>query len=498
MLRAARLPRDSSAPEELDKILSACLPVCLLAGIFVLDFSQPAEVVFSLLYVLPIISTIRIGHPSAAYLVFLVASVATVAAAAFGVPATQSAAALTNRALALVAQVVAAETVIQYLRRQEESAASETRPWWLSAGEELAQVAAVIESVPTAIALLRLDGSVYRANEAARNLLGLSGERIGGKHWISMLPFLALTKVNGATLALPPELQDWPRSGPDALSCEVLQRGAGGAVPKRFAVSGAVLRDRTGFSYGALVIAQDVSAAQLRERERDAFISMAAHELRAPLSTLRGYAQLAQMHAESAGNITAAAALQKALRQADRLNRMITELLDIARLERGQIDLHCTPTDLGALLCEAVEHRRAAHPERTLTVTTCDPLPLLELDAPRLQQVFANLLDNAIKYSPDGGPVDVLLRKAGAFVEISVTDHGIGIPEEEQAQLFQQFYRGSSGARRANGLGVGLYISNQIALRHGGHLRVRSAHGEGSTFTCVLPLKAPEVAPTRP
>ena len=491
LLRAARVSTQTSVLSPIGVEYRGLIPAVLLAVVFLLDFSQRADVVFSVLYVLPIISTISVGRPAATYVAFVASSVATVAAAGFGLQPEHTSAAFSNRTLALLAQVVAAGAVIQHMTLQRQKAVTAGETAERVPLDALSALSDTLAPLPDALALIGMDGIIHTANAAALRLLGIRISLVQGRPWSSLVPMLQPLAADGAPLSLPQSLLQWPCSGPETVSADVVLRRGESQVLERFTLTGMVLRDTRGALFGALVLARDVSAEHARDQERDAFISMAAHELRAPLSTLRGYAQLAQNNAIAAGVPSVATTIQKALKQADRLNRMIGELLDIARLHRAQIDLHYTVTDLEALLRDAVEQRRAADPARVITLMLIDEVPPLKVDAPRLQQVFANLLDNAIKYSPDGGPVEVALRRVQDTVEVCVSDHGIGIPQEEQELLFQQFYRGKNGAHRFSGLGVGLYISHQIIVQHGGELAVRSTSGEGSMFTCTLPVLPP-------
>lgn len=481
---------------EIRSLATACarwwglVPALLLAAIFWLDVSQPSTMVFSMLYVIPIVLTIGMSGARATYIAFLVSSVATVAAAAFGATPLDPAATFANRSLALLAQVLAAAVVIQQLDLRERAAARRTRPAPHADAQALAGVGiderTLVTAIPEPLILLTMDGCVAEANAAALDLLGLERAQIAHRHWSLLVSQVAPRTIEDAALAVPAGATQWPASGPDVFELEALLRGSH-AEPRRCALIAAVVRDAVGAPRGAVVLGRDVTSAATRDAGKDAFIALAAHELRAPLTTLRGYVQLAQSGARSAGIAGLDATMDKTLRQVDRLNQLIGDLLDVSHMQLGRITLQQTTIDAEAFVREIVEQHRVAMPSRVVEVEVALALPAVRADVPRLQQALVNLLDNAIKYSPEDRPIRVALAATGDYLRVSVHDQGIGIPAAEQERIFQRFYRGSSAAHRARGLGVGLYITSEIVQAHGGRMWVRSTEGEGSVFGFDLP-----------
>ena len=226
---------------------------------------------------------------------------------------------------------------------------------------------------------------------------------------------------------------------------------------------------------------------------RDQFLSIAAHELKTPLTALYGQAQLAQ-HRLRRGTQTPERlthAIDMITRQAGRLDAMVVTLLDVGRIEQGQFVLDQQPLELGSVVDRVVEEVRPTLDQHTLHYAPSDAPLIVNGDALRLEQVLHNLLSNAVKYSPHGGTIRVEARCHGQTIHISVADAGIGIPSHALARLFQRFYRAeNASAHHISGMGVGLYVVHEIVTRHGGRLEVASTAGVSSTFTLLLPVHA--------
>jgi signal transduction histidine kinase len=231
--------------------------------------------------------------------------------------------------------------------------------------------------------------------------------------------------------------------------------------------------------------------AQQAIRLRDTFFSIAAHELKTPLTSLLGQAQLVLRRASREGDLSERNqhSLEVIERQANRLNSMILAMLDTARLEQGQLRLEEQPTELGELVQRVVAELQPTFEQHTIAVSGAgEPLVVLG-DAMRLEQVLQNLIGNAVKYSPRGGQVRLLLERDGGMARIAVRDEGIGIPAAAIPQLFQRFYRAQNADEaHITGLGIGLYVVKEIVNLHGGTIAVSSAEGQGSVFRMSLPL----------
>jgi signal transduction histidine kinase len=231
--------------------------------------------------------------------------------------------------------------------------------------------------------------------------------------------------------------------------------------------------------------------AQQAVQTRDQFISIASHDLKTPITSIKGYADLLARRAARDGNINPRdqRAIQIIQEEAARLNQLIELLLDVSRFQRGQLVIERTQVDLCALTERLVQITRATAEQHTVELL-CPAEPLIVWgDALRLEQVLQNLLQNAVKYSPQGGQVRVSVRAEADEAILSVSDEGIGIPPESLPHLFTRFYRAANiQSLSIGGLGLGLFIVRQIAEAHGGTISVTSELGVGSTFTLELPL----------
>jgi signal transduction histidine kinase len=245
----------------------------------------------------------------------------------------------------------------------------------------------------------------------------------------------------------------------------------------------------------------DAQAAQARAEEavqlRDGFLSIAAHELKTPLTSLLGQAQLLERRLAREGQLTElnARSLQVVVGQTRRLSHLIGDLLDGAHLELGQLVIRQRPTELRRLVAQAVEELQPTVPSHSIIAQLPPGSVLVQADPVRIEQVVQNLLSNAVKYSSRGSTVRVELRQTGDTALLAVHDEGVGIPAEALPHLFERFYRvNQPETASVSGVGVGLYVVREIVRLHGGAVRVQSTPGVGSSFTVELPL-APVLEP---
>jgi two-component system sensor histidine kinase ResE len=236
-----------------------------------------------------------------------------------------------------------------------------------------------------------------------------------------------------------------------------------------------------------------ISRVDSSQKSQKDFVADVSHELKTPLTSIQGFAQaILDNTADTPESRTHAA--QIIFDESGRMHRMALDLLDLARLESGIADLKMTKVDMTALLQNIVEKftPRAQQANVNLQLNNVERLPALVGDGDRLAQVFTNLVDNALKFTPEGGQVTLSAKNVGAEMELSVTDTGPGVPKEALPRLFDRFYQvdesRAGGAHHSTGLG--LAIVKEIVQAHGGRIGVRSQVGQGTTFTINLPLAA--------
>lgn len=253
--------------------------------------------------------------------------------------------------------------------------------------------------------------------------------------------------------------------------------------------STAPLFDSEGEMIGAVALFQDITEVKAVERLKDEFFSMATHELRTPLTSITmSSGLLAELLAAQGGRVADLARLVD--ENARRMRSLVDDLLDISRLEHGRLRLHRTRFDLAPVLGHGVEEMQplAARKNQHLSLEIEPPDAGLYADAGRVEQVVLNLLANAVKYTPEGGTIQLIARQDGAATEVAVQDNGPGISEAEQGRIFERFYRSKQheGAT-VSGTGLGLPIALMLVELHGGRLWVEAAPGGGSIFRFTIP-----------
>jgi signal transduction histidine kinase len=238
---------------------------------------------------------------------------------------------------------------------------------------------------------------------------------------------------------------------------------------------------------------EQVRREQRAQRIKDDFLSIVSHELRTPLTSIQGYAQLLEGRMRDSSGAKELSQVRVIRSQVTRMRRLVEDLLDVSRIDRrGVVSIEPEPLDLAEEIREAVARSSREHPERSITAEVPDTLPM-RADRDRIGQVLTNLLDNAVKYSPDGGPVTVRARTTGDEVEVVVLDTGIGITAEQADVIFERFFQADVDAgRRYGGLGLGLYITRAIVEAHGGEIAARpnTETDHGTQIRVTLPRVA--------
>ena len=257
----------------------------------------------------------------------------------------------------------------------------------------------------------------------------------------------------------------------------------------------APITDADGRFNGRIWTLREVTADRELDRLRDAFVAAVSHELRTPLTSISGFLEMLRDEEESLGE-AGRMYLDVIRRSTDRLQRLVEDLLLVAQIEAHRLELVLDTVELDDVAAAAVEAALPTAHEREVDLRLqLDGAPTVHADAGRLAQVLDNLISNAVKFTDAGGSVTVSVVKNGAFAQVAVTDTGVGIPRDEQSQLFSSFFRASTATRQAiPGTGLGLVIVRAIVEQHGGTVDLESREGKGTTVTVTLPVDSGEAA----
>jgi signal transduction histidine kinase len=226
------------------------------------------------------------------------------------------------------------------------------------------------------------------------------------------------------------------------------------------------------------------------DRLKDEFVLTASHELRSPLTSVQGFAELLMLDKDSL-TPRQRETVEIILDNCRHLVRLLNDLLDLARSDAGRLSIRPQPTEVAPLIEDVVRTMRAQTEatSQSLTEQVEPGLPLINVEPDRIRQILVNLLTNAREYTPEGASIGVAARAAGDEVEISVSDNGPGIPPDQLERIFERFTRGDAGlTQRVGGTGLGLAISKSLVDLHGGSIRAESTVGQGSTFHVRLPI----------
>lgn len=247
--------------------------------------------------------------------------------------------------------------------------------------------------------------------------------------------------------------------------------------------------ERVAFGVGSL---RDVTRSKEVEQLQHDFVSIVSHELRGPLTAIKGFVKTLMLKSDQLPPETRAEFLGTINEQADRLNQLVEDLLNVSRIESRRLRMKFGDIDLEALTRKLVDQFRVKWHGREVVIDASPTLPLVKGDPSKVDEILINLIDNAIKYSPDGGPAKVSIYETEDRVEIAVEDSGIGISPEDAAKLFEKFHRiATPQTRDIGGTGLGLYIVKSLVEAHGGTIHMTSAPDVGTTFTVSLPIAGP-------
>ncbi len=356
----------------------------------------------------------------------------------------------------------------------------------------------LLESVPDAILTVDGRGRIVFVNFQALHMFGYSRKELLSMTVEALVPEL----VRARHVTHRAGYHQSPRVRPMGAGLELHGRKKDGSMfPVEISLSSfvsdgqalvtAVIRD-TSERRQAEAERLRAEAAEEAVRQRDEFLSVAAHELKTPLTSLLGFAEaLDRIYGRGREPDTALVrrALQTIARQSEKINLLVDQLLDVSRIEAGRLQLERKQTDLISIIRTVASDAQSRTSAHTLVVHAPASL-IASVDGLRLEQVITNLVDNAVKYSPDGGEIAVSVsRDTDGPARIYVRDHGIGIPETERAHIFDRYYQAHAGAHRS-GMGLGLYVSHQIVELHGGRMDAAFPPDGGTEMRVVLPLES--------
>lgn len=334
--------------------------------------------------------------------------------------------------------------------------------------EEISKNVAILRSIGDGVVVGDRLGRVRMANPAAEQILGLAAAEVIGRQ-MSDLP------------GVPAELQ---RDQPEAV--QQLQVGE-----RSLHAHFAPVRSSAGEWLGGVVVYHDVTREVLADRLKSEFIATASHELRTPLTSIRGYVDLLLLGTLGPLSQPQGDFLKVVKNNVAQLVELIDDLLDVSKVEAGEIRLRREPIDLGELLYEVGESLFSQFTARSisLAIEVQPDLPRVPADRQRMRQIALNLISNACKYTPIGGHVDIRLRNGGARLQVDVRDTGVGIAPEAQQHIFTPFFRADNPLRdEAGGTGLGLSITKRLVELHGGEIWFDTHEGQGTTFSFALPL----------
>ncbi len=343
------------------------------------------------------------------------------------------------------------------------------------------QLNALLANLAEGVVILDAVGTVILANQAAREIMGVAFEEAQG----ALTQDLGrLSRQDGTPLPLEEQPIRRALKGERFAGVEAFFLRPDGAR-RCLLFAGAALRDEAGRVRFALVLCHDISERRELEGMKDEYLSIVSHDLRAPLTVILGQAQMIQRLADREHPVFRSA--DAIVMEARRMNRMIQDLVDSARLESGQVRRNCVRLDLRAFLLEMRERMGEAMDAERIRVEASEDIPAVLSDPNDLERILMNLLTNALKYSDSGTEVTVTLVSRGGEVVTSVSDLGPGISPEELPHLFQRYHRTRRTRGTREGLGLGLYITRMLVEAYGGNIWVESEVGKGSTFHFSLP-----------
>lgn len=337
----------------------------------------------------------------------------------------------------------------------------------------------ILDSLPQLTFTASSEGKIHFFNKSALEYAAITSESATTKKgWESIIHFADLESI--VTLA-----RACLKTGEDFYKEIRLKRGSDGSYRWHLMRATRIKDDQEDNVTSWVGMATDIHEQKMKEQKKDEFINIASHEMKTPLAATKGYLQLLEM--SLAPNTETAHFVFKALASTNRLNHLINELLELGKTQNGDLQYNISVFDFNTLLSETIEDLQKASPDYEITKKGLIASEV-KGDKDRFQQVLINLVGNAIKYSPHKKKLEITIKEKSGSLIFSVKDHGIGIAKENLENIFKKYFRVADHPIQFQGMGIGLFISNEFIRRHGGKMWVESELGKGSTFYFSVPL----------
>lgn len=347
--------------------------------------------------------------------------------------------------------------------------------------------AATLERLPDATVVVDSSGRIVALNELAARLVGVEADRLVGRDATESLPLSDEADRDWWACARP--LEGNPRLAPRIPEAD-LRLAVSGRSARPVTVTAARVRDGSQSLAWLVVSLRRAERRRRVDAARSDLVSTVSHEIRSPLTSVKGFTRTLLAKWERFTDEQKRQMLATVDADADRVTRLLGELLDVSRIDAGRLRLQRHMVDVGGLVQGVVDRLAVADNEDRLAVDGLDDLPQLYVDPDKLEQVVTNLVENALKYGD--GEVRVSAEVGDETVTLSVTDHGAGIPEEDLSAVFTKFF--SRAGERRSGTGLGLYITRGIVEAHGGRIWAESPPDKGARFAVALPMGGIELA----
>lgn len=341
-------------------------------------------------------------------------------------------------------------------------------------------LASIVESSQDSIVSINLNRVVTSWNKGAEDLYGYKAEEVIGKPLgVVMLPLDIedlIEKVNDIIHEVTVPIYETIRLHKNGKSAglEILL---------------SPVRDHLGTVIGISTVARDITLRKMQEQQKDEFITVASHELKTPITSIKAYTEILLERLETSSDEVSTSMIKKLNNQVNKLMGLIGVLLDTTKLVAGEIPLNPECVNLNELLNEQLQ-TFALVSNKHHFIFRPGTIPTVSIDKHLIGQVIGNIISNAVKYSPQGGDIIVVTSATDSMVEVSVQDFGLGIPAAVKEKIFERYFRVTDPViASTSGLGLGLYITAGIVRQHGGTISLKSEEGAGTTFYFTVPNK---------